>query len=196
MELVHYEIIAIIVLVGLYALFSGLEIAIVGVRRSRAIRFYYKKIGGASALYKLKMNPGRMTAGVNLGNTLVNVASSALATDVSIKLLGSEGVGVAIGIMTFVILAFGEIIPKTYCNVNPEKAALRFSKFLLAFTYATLPLVILLEHMTRLVLKLSGSHVKLRPITEEEIKEVVDQGLADKAIEKEEHRLVKKRPGV
>lgn len=191
MEYVEYEIIAIVVLVCLYALFSGLEIAIVGVRRSRAFRFYYKKLSGASALYKLKLNPGRMTAGVNLGNTLVNVAASALATDVSIKLLGGEGVGVAIGIMTFVILVFGEILPKTYCNVNPEKVALRFSKVLLVFNYVLFPIVLGLEHLIKLIFKLCGSHTRMRPITEEEIKEVLDQGLAERAIEKEEHLLVR-----
>ena len=191
MDAIQYEVIAVIVLIGLYALFSGLEIAIVGVRRSRAIRFYYKKIGGSSALYKLKKNPGRMTASVNLGNTLVNVAASALATDISIKVLGGEGVGVAIGVMTFIILMFGEILPKTYCNVNPEKVALRFSNVLLAFSYVFFPIVLMFEQLTKLSLKLAGSHVKLKPITEEEIKEVLDQGLAEKAIEREEHLLAK-----
>ena len=90
---------------------------------------YRKKIHGAFALYNLKSNPSRMTSSVNLGNTLVNVASSVLAADVSIKLLGDQGVGIAIGIMTFVILVFGEILPKTYSNIQSEKVALRFSRF-------------------------------------------------------------------
>ena len=61
MEYIGFEILAIIVLVGLYALFSGLEIAIVGVRRSRVMRLYKKQIPGAKALYKFKQNPGKMT---------------------------------------------------------------------------------------------------------------------------------------
>lgn len=191
MEYVIYEIVIIIVLVGLYALFSGLEIAIVGVRRSKVIRLYNKKIPGASALYKMKLNPGQMTASVNLGNTLVNVASSVLAADVAIKLLGDQGVGIVIGIMTAVILVFGEIAPKTYCNVNPEKASLRFSRVLLAFTYLTYPFVLILENFIKFMLKLSGGTTKPRPITEAEIQEVVDQALAEKAIEKEEHELVR-----
>ncbi|NNL58112.1 MAG: DUF21 domain-containing protein, partial [Nitrosopumilus sp.] len=75
MDFVVIEIIIIGILVCLYALFSGLEIAIVGVRRSKVIRMYRKNIPGSSPLYKLKMNPAMMTSGVNLGNTLVNVAS-------------------------------------------------------------------------------------------------------------------------
>ena len=176
---------------GLYALFSGLEIAIVGVRRSKVIRFYNKKIPGSAALYKLKLNPGRMTASVNLGNTLVNVASSVLAADVAIKLLGSQGVGIAIGIMTCIILIFGEIAPKTYCNVNPEKASLKFSRVILAFTYLTYPLVILLENFIKFMLKTAGGSTTLRPITEMEIKEVLDQALKEKTIEREEHELAR-----
>ena len=192
MEFIILEIIAIIVLIGLYALFSGLEIAIVGVRRSKVIRLYQKKIPGSSALYKLKLNPGRMTASVNLGNTLVNVASSVLAADVAIKLLGSQGVGIAIGIMTFVILIFAEIAPKTYCNINPEKASLRFSRVILAFTYVTYPIVLLIEGFIKFMIKISGGSITPRPITEAEIHEVVDQGLAEKAIEKEEYELVRR----
>jgi len=191
MEFVEIEIIIIMILVCFYALFSGLEIAIVGVRRSRVIRLHRKRIPGSSPLYKLKMNPGMMTASVNLGNTLVNVTSSVLAADVAIKLLGNQGVGVVIGIMTFVILIFGEILPKTYCNINPEKVSLRFSKILLIFTYVMYPFVKFLEYVTMLVLKLSvGYSPRPKPITEEEIKEVVDLGYAEKAIEKEERDMV------
>jgi len=190
LEYVEIEIISIVILIGLYALFSGLEIAIVGVRRSKVIRLYRQQVPGSSPLYKLKMNPSMMTSSVNLGNTLVNVASSVLAADVAIKLLGSQGVGIIIGIMTFVILIFGEILPKTYCNVNPEKISLRFSKVLLGFTYMMYPFVIFLEHITKTIMKLSGDYPHLKPITEEEIKEVIDQGYTEKTLEKEERNLV------
>ena len=192
MEYIELEIIAIIILICLYALFSGLEIAIVGTRRSKIMRLYRKKIRGASSLYKLKSNPSRMTSSVNLGNTLVNVASSVLAADVAIKLLGNQGVGVAIGIMTFVILVFGEILPKTFSNIQSEKVALRFSDFLLAFTYVMYPFVLFLEFITKMFLKFVGGYSYPKPITEEDIKEVIDLGLSDKAIEQEEHTLVHK----
>ena len=192
MEFVEIEIAVIVILICFYALFSGLEIAIVGVRRSRVIRLYRKRVPGSSPLYKLKMNPTMMTSSVNLGNTLVNVSSSVLAADVAIKLLGSQGVGIIIGIMTFVILIFGEILPKTFCNINPEKASLKFSRVLLAFTYLMYPFVKLLEYITATILKLFGGYSpRPKPITEEEIKEVIDLGYADKAIEKEERDLVR-----
>ena len=191
MEFIEWEIVAIIILVALYSIFSGLEIAIVGMRRSKVMHLYKKQVRGSSPLYWLKHNPGKMTSSVNLGNTLVNVAASTLAADVTIKILGSQGVGAAIGIMTFIILIFGEILPKTYCNVNPEKASLRFSGFLFAFTYLMYPFVLLFEYITKGFLKLVGGHPYLKPITEDEIKQVLDLGLVDKAIEKEEHKLVR-----
>lgn len=180
------------ILIGLYALFSGLEIAIVGTRRSKILRLKRKNTPGSSSLFKLKSNPSKMTSSVNLGNTLVNVASSVLAADVAIKLLGDQGVGIAIGLMTFVILVFGEILPKTYSNLQSEKVALRFSNFLLAFTYLMYPFVLFLEFVTKGFLRLVGGHSHPKPITEEDIKEVVDLGLSEKAIEKEEHDLVHK----
>ena len=176
----------------MYALFSGLEIAIVGTRRSKVMRLYRKKVSGSSALFKLKSNPSKMTSSVNLGNTLVNVASSVLAADVAIKLAGNQGIGIAIGIMTFVVLVFGEIFPKTYSHNNSEVIALRFSRFLLAFAYVMYPFVWFLEHLTKSFLKLIGGHSSPKPITEEDIHEVVDLGLSEKAIEKEEHALVRK----
>jgi len=190
LELVWVEIIGIIILIGFYALFSGLEIAIVGTRRSKVMQLYRKKIRGSSSLYKLKSNPSRMTSSVNLGNTLVNVTSSVLAADVTIKLLGEQGVGIAIGVMTFVILVFGEILPKTYSNIQSEKVALWFSDFLLAFTYVMYPFVLLLEWITKMFLRIVGGYYYPKLITEEDIKEVVDLGLSEKALEKEEHELV------
>jgi len=190
LEFLEFEIIGIIILICLYALFSGLEIAIVGTRRSKVMRLYQKKIRGSSSLYKLKLNPSRMISSVNLGNTLVNVSSSVLAADVAIKLIGNQGVGIAIGVMTFVILIFGEILPKTYSNIHSEKVALLFSNFLLVFTYVMYPFVLFLEWITKMFLRVIGGYYYPKPITEEDIKEVVDLGLSEKALEREEHELV------
>ena len=125
------EITALAVLVGLSGFFSGLEVALVGVRKSKVLQLLNNHVKGAKALHKLKSNPGWMMSSVNLGNNLVNVAASALATSIAIRIFGNDGLGIAIGIMTFVILVFGEITPKTYCNANAPKIALRFAPVLL-----------------------------------------------------------------
>ncbi len=178
------------VLVGLSGFFSGLEVALVGTSSSKVAQLLRDKKKGSRALHRLKSNPGWMMASVNLGNNLVNVGASALATSVAIRMFGDDGLGIAVGIMTFLILVFGEITPKTYCNANATKISLRFAPVLLAFSYALYPVVKMFEYITRGVVKITGSSYVPPPITEEEIRGVIDQGLAEKALEREETELV------
>ena len=148
------------------------------------------KVKGSTSLLKLKKNPSRMMASVNLGNNLVNVASTAIATDIALKIFGNDGLAIVIGIMTFLILVFGEITPKTYCNANAPKIAARYSRVLLAFSYTFYPIVRMLEAITKGIIRLTGSSDNPPGLTEDEIKGVIDQGLKDKAIEKQESELV------
>jgi putative hemolysin len=184
------EITALAVLIGLSGFFSGLEVALVGIRKSKVIQLFNEGKKGAKALHKLKMNPSWMMSSVNLGNNLVNVGASALATSVAIRLFGNDGLGIAVGVMTFLILVFGEITPKTYCNANSTKVALRYAPILLGFSYVFYPIVKFFEIITRGVVKMTGSSYNPPPITEEEIKGVIDQGLEENALEKEEMELV------
>lgn len=184
------EIAALAALIGLSGFFSGLEVALVSVRKSTVVKLYNDKAKGSKALLKLKSNPSWMMASVNLGNNLVNVGASAFATSIAIRIFGSDGLGIAIGIMTFLILVFGEITPKTYCNANATKIALRFAPILLIFSYAFYPIVRMLEAITRGIVRLTGSSYLPPPLTEDEIKSVIDQGLMDKAIEHEERELI------
>ncbi|RNJ78023.1 MAG: HlyC/CorC family transporter [Nitrosopumilus sp. H13] len=184
------ELLTLAVLIGLSGFFSGLEVALVNVRKSKVAQLLANGRKGAKALDKLKSNPSWMMSSVNLGNNLVNVGASALATSVAIRLFGNDGLGIAVGIMTFLILVFGEITPKTYCNANSTKIALRYAPVLLAFSYSLYPVVKLFETLTRGVVKMTGSRYTPPPITEEEIRGVIDQGLEENAIEKEERELV------
>ena len=184
------EITTLVILIGLSGFFSGLEVALVGIRKSKVVQLFNEGKKGSKALHKLKTNPSWMMSSVNLGNNLVNVGASALATSLAIRLFGDDGLGIAVGIMTFLILVFGEITPKTYCNANSTKIALKYAPVLLAFSYVFYPVVKFFEIITKGVVKLTGSSNTPPPITEEEIKGVIDQGLEEKAIEKEERELV------
>ena len=184
------EIAILSVLIGLSGFFSGLEVALVGIRKSKVIQLFQEGKKGSKALHKLKTNPSWMMSSVNLGNNLVNVGASALATSLAIRLFGDDGLGIAVGVMTFVILVFGEITPKTYCNANSTKIALRFAPVLLTFSYVFYPVVKFFEIITKGVVRLTGSSYMPPPITEEDIKGVIDQGLEEKAIEKDEMKLV------
>ena len=186
----EFEIPLLVVLIGLSGFFSGLEVALVGVRISKIEQMVKDKVKGSTSLLKLKKNPSRMMASVNLGNNLVNVASTAIATDIALKIFGNDGLAIVIGIMTFLILVFGEITPKTYCNANAAKIAARYSRVLLVFSYAFYPIVRILEAITKGIISLTGSSDNPPGLTEDEIKGVIDQGLKDNAIEKQESELV------
>ncbi len=185
-------------LIGLSAFFSGVEVAMVGIRKSTVTQLLKQKVKGAKALHKFTSNPSWMMSSVNLGNNLTNVAASVFATSIAIRTFESygleiaEGVAVAItvGVMTFMILVFGEITPKIYANANSTKTALRCAPLLLIFSYALWPVVKLFEIITKTIIKLTGSSYHPPPITEEEIKGIVAQGLADNILEKDESELV------
>ncbi|RDJ31047.1 MAG: HlyC/CorC family transporter [Crenarchaeota archaeon] len=185
------EIAALAALIGLSGFFSGLEVALVGTSQATVERLVKEHKRGSKALQKLKSNPGWMMSAVNLGNNLVNVGSSALATVVAIEIFGDEGLGIAVGIMTFLIIIFGEVTPKTYCNANASKVALRASPILIAFSYVTYPVVWILERITRIMIKITGSDYHPPALTEAEIMGIIDQGHRDKALEGEESRMVR-----
>jgi len=187
---ITYEIAALVALIGISGYFSGLEVALVSIRPSKIEQLIKNKVKGASSLHKLKSNPSRMMSSVNLGNNLASIAATALATDIALKLFGDEGLAIAIGIMTFLILVFGEITPKTYCNANATKVAVRNSRILLVFSYALFPIIWVFEIITKGMIRLAGSSDIPPGLTEDEIKEIVNQGLKDKAIEKQESELV------
>ena len=184
------EYLVLAVLIGLSAFFSGTEVAMVGIRKSTVTRLLKQKTKGAKALHKFTSNPSWMMSSVNLGNNLVNVAASVLATSIAITTFGSEDLGIVVGIMTFLILVFGEITPKIYANANSTKIALRCAPLLLIFSYALWPIVKLFEIITKAMIKATGSSYHPPPITEEEIKGIVSQGLDDNVLEKDESELV------
>ncbi|NNL57905.1 MAG: HlyC/CorC family transporter [Nitrosopumilus sp.] len=189
---VWMELAALAGLIGLSGFFSGLEVSLVGTSQATVERLVKEKRRGAKALHKLKSNPGWMMSAVNLGNNLVNIGSSALATVVAIKIFGDTGLGIAIGIMTFLIIIFGEVTPKTYCNANATKVALRSSGILLTFSYVMFPIVWVLERITRVMIKITGSDYHPPALTESEIRGIIDQGHRDEALELQERDLVHK----
>ncbi|MDH5569078.1 MAG: hemolysin family protein [Nitrosopumilus sp.] len=186
----EFELAALAGLIGLSGFFSGLEVALVGTTQATVERLVKDKVKGAKSLQKLKSNPGWMMSSVNLGNNLVNIGSASLATVVAIELFGENGLGIAVGIMTFLIIIFGEVTPKTYCNANATKVSLRCSGILMAFSYVFYPAVWVLEKITRGIIKITGSDYNPPALTKEEIGGIIEQGHRDDALNKHESSLV------
>jgi len=192
------EYVVLAILIGFSAFFSGTEVAMVGIRKSTVNQLLKQKVKGAKALHKFTSNPSWMMSTVNLGNNLTNVAASVFASSIAIKtfenfglkISNEVGVAITVGIMTFMILVFAEITPKIYSNANSTKVALRGAPILLIFSYALWPIVKLFEIITKAMIRATGSSYHPPPITEEEIKGIVAQGLVDHILEKDESELV------
>jgi CBS domain containing-hemolysin-like protein len=177
-------------LVALSAFFSGLEVALISISKGQLRRIVIEGKKGAKSLEKLKSNPSRMLVTLLLGNNLVNVAAAAVATELATTAFGNLGLGIATGIMTMILLVFGEITPKAYCNIHAEPIALRFSRVILGMQFALYPIVRALEGATKGIFQMTGSNETPKPMSEEEVRAVIDVGVEEKALQKSEQEMM------
>ena len=180
------EYIILFFLILLSAFFSCSETALFSLSPVKVRMMIEQKKKGSGILYKLKRNPRKLIVTVLLGNNIVNIAASALATMISTELFGSQGVGIAIGVMTLLILVFGEIIPKSMAVAKAEKISLIIAKPILFIMYLLWPFVWILERTAKMI----GSTQAL--VSEEEIKTMAMMGLESGVIEKEEEKIIKR----
>ncbi|MCX9014461.1 MAG: hemolysin family protein [Candidatus Methanoperedens sp.] len=110
---IGFEIFIISVLIILSAFFSGSETALISVNRIRIRHLADSGNKKAVKLLKLVENPEQFLTALLIGNNIVNVFASVLATDVALKVFGDTGLAIATGLMTLLILVFGEVFPKT-----------------------------------------------------------------------------------
>lgn len=115
---------AILLLLLLSAFFSGSETALTAASRPRMHQLERKGAHRAAIVNRLRERKDRTIGAILLGNNLVNVLASALATSLLIGVAGDAGVAYATAAMTLLILVFGEVLPKTYALQNPDRAAL------------------------------------------------------------------------
>jgi len=177
-------IISLIVLILLSAFFSGTETALMSIGMARSRSLVKQKKKGAEALMRLKKNPRRLLITILIGNNLVNILAASIATILFTEMFGSNGIGIATGIMTLLILVFGEITPKSFATLNSEKMSLAVARPIEVLSYILYPIVKFLEILTSLMMKLFGSK-KEKMLTEEELKTVVTMGHEEGILSKE-----------
>lgn len=149
-------IITLIVMVVISAYFSGSETGMMTLNRYRLRHLSRQGNRAARRVEKLLRKPDRLISLVLIGNNLVNILASALATIVGIRLYGDAGVAIATGILTFVVLIFAEVLPKTIAALYPEKVAYPSSLLLAPLQVLMMPLVWLLNIITRMLMRLMG----------------------------------------
>lgn len=152
-------IVTLIVMVVVSAYFSGSETGMMTLNRYRLRHQAKQGNRAARRVEKLLRKPDRLISLVLIGNNLVNILASSLATIVGMRLYGNAGVAIATGVLTFVVLVFAEVLPKTIAALYPEKVAFPSSVLLGPLQIIMLPLVWLLNTVTRLLMRLGGIKV-------------------------------------
>ncbi len=184
------NIVLLAVLVALSALFSGSEVAFVSVSPAKVKELVKKKKYGAIFLEKLKSNPHRLLSAILTGSNIVNIAAAAIATQMATEYYGSSGVGIATGVMTVILLVFGEVIPKSIAIEYAPRLACAFAAPVYILSILLTPIVWVLEQISRGVHVFFGGKLKQRMVSEDELKAMVDISAEEGSIEKQEREFI------
>lgn len=133
-----------------------------------------------------------MLSTILIGNNIVNISASSLVTTFTIKVFGNYAVGIATGVLTVLVLMFGEILPKTAANLCAEKLALDYSFFILKLIWLLTPIVFLVDKLSQFLMKLLGIDTSKTGsgMTETELKTYVDVSHEEGVIESDEREMI------
>ena len=187
------SLICLLVLLFLSGVFSASETALMTVNKVRIrILAEEEKNRKAITLMKVLDRQDKMLSAVLIGNNLVNLSSSALATLLATKFFGNAGAGIATGILTVLILIFGEISPKNLASIYSEKMALFVAPVISALMWILTPLIVLINILARAFIRLLGVDPDRKELvyTENEIRSIVESSHQEGVIEKSEKFMI------
>ena len=165
-------------MVVISAYFSGSETGMMTLNRYRLRHMAKQGNRSAKRVEKLLRKPDRLISLVLIGNNLVNILASALGTIVGMRLYGDAGVAIATGVLTFVVLVFAEVLPKTIAALYPEKVAYPSSFLLAPLQILMMPLVWLLNAITRMLMRMMGIKTDIvvsGSLSKEELRTIVHE---------------------
>ncbi len=158
--------------------FSGSETSMMAINRYRLRHLVRTGHKGAKAVSKLLDKPERLIGLILLGNNFVNILASSIATIIGMRLFGDAGIAIATGVLTFVVLIFAEVTPKTIAALSPEKIAYPAAFVLNPLMRVLYPLVFLINQLTKVVLTMLGQRMdeeRTEHLTREELRTVVNE---------------------
>lgn len=186
-----YKIVTVIILLILSAFFSGSETALFSLKPLTLRKLARDRKDARHIKYLLK-DPTRMLATILIGNMLVNIIASVIVSSISIDLLGDAGIGIAIGIMTLLLLLFGEVTPKTLAIEHPVAFSLFCAQPLIIFSKLIFPLRWCLRSIADNLIPVWGQPVPQEPtVTEEELKTIIDVGQKEGVVAKQEREMIR-----
>lgn len=180
------------ILLFLSAFFSSAETALTTVNKIKMKTLADEGNKRAELVLQVTEDSSKMLSAILIGNNIVNLSASSLATTLAIRLLGSVGAGIATGILTILILIFGEISPKTMATLKANRISLRYVKIIHALMVILTPVIFVINWLAMLFLRL----LRVDPnnnegaITEEELRTLVDVSHESGVIEGEEREYI------
>ena len=181
-----------LILLLMSAFFSGSETALTAINKLRMRSLADDDVKGAKSALKLIDDPTKMLSALLIGNNIVNLSASALTTTIAIDIWGNRWVGLATGILTLFILIFGEITPKTISSIKAEKIVLRIAGPILIITNLLTPVIFIINKLCNGVMRLFriDPNEKPTPMTESELRTILEVSHEEGVIESEERRMI------
>lgn len=186
------QLIIVVILIGLSAFFSSAETAFTTVSKIR-IRSLCEE--GNKRAVKVNMiieDSGKMLSAILIGNNIVNIGASSLATTLALHIWGSYATGIVTGVLTLIVLIFGEITPKTLATIHAEKIALMYSNVIYSLMWLLTPVIFVVNKLSLGVLTIFrvDPSKKTSTITETELRTIVDVGHEEGVIESDERKMI------
>ena len=189
---VGIRLVLVILLLSLSAFFSSAETALTTVSKMRIRTLAEAGEKKAITLMKVIENPGKMLSMILVGNNIVNLSASSMMTTLTMELFGSKAVGVATGVLTLLILVFGEITPKTMATLNAERLSLAYAGIVYWLMRLLTPVIFLVNKLSTAVMFLLRVDPNKKPdaITEDELRTIVEVSHEEGVIESEEKKMI------
>lgn len=186
------QILSLILLLVLSAVFSSAETAFTTVNKLRLQELSEDGNKKATQALKLLDNKSKLLSAILILNNVVNLSASALTTTIAMRLLGSKYIAVATGVLTLVLLIFGEITPKTMATIKSENMTLDYSGFMSLLVKLFTPVIFIIDKLSVIILRLFGVDPDKyhEAMTEYELRSIVDVSHEDGVIELEEREMI------
>jgi len=185
-------LIILLILIILSAFFSSAETALTTVSKITIRSMIEEGNKKAIIVDKIINNQGKMLSAILIGNNLVNIIASALSTILAQNLFGQYAISFATGLLTIVVLIFGEITPKSLATLNALKLSLAYAKIIYSLMFLLTPAIFIINKMAYFFMRLMGIDPtkKMASITETELRTIVDVSHEEGIIEKEERQMI------
>lgn len=192
MEGYTWQIILLIILIVMSGFFSMSETALMALSKIRIRHMVDENVKGAKLVEKISEDPSKLLGAILIGNNIVNIGASSLATSIAVKVIGESGVGLVTILMTILVLIFGEITPKSIAKQNSERVSLAVSKPIAIIIKIFKPFVIVFTYISGFFIKLLGGDPKATEpfITEEELKTMVGVSEEEGVLEDVEKEII------